>query len=163
MPGIWNQVCCRARGKAGRRAEPCLFFAPFDLTRATGITYFFAAASPRRPCHALNFKSELAELWRVWMSSVPSRPHILLRLANPSQSVVCSPISGRAKEHTVAKEAMQQGALSLWSIHLHAWASLYQYILAVLGAFEDWHCLSFNYSDHHLWGCEAIVLCHYQW
>jgi len=53
-----------ARESEGEREEELCpaFFTPFDSTRATGIASFFAAASHRRPGHALNFKSEFSEL-----------------------------------------------------------------------------------------------------
>lgn len=73
------------------------FFTPFDSTRAKGIACFSAAASHGRPGHALNFKSEFAELRRVWMSSGPSRPHIHLRLASPAQGVFAVQLQARLK------------------------------------------------------------------
>lgn len=77
------------------------FFAPFDSTRATSIACFFAAAFHRQPGHALNFKSEFAarkSLDVKW----PLQASHSSKVGKSSSERVCSPITGRTKERTVA-------------------------------------------------------------
>ena len=72
------------------------FFAPFDSTRATGIACFFAAASHRRPGHALNFKAEFAVMKSLDVKWPLQASHSS-KAGKSSAGSVCSPITGMTK------------------------------------------------------------------